>query len=158
MDPFSITLDPSSMLKDFFSTLFPGFEPPGSQDELKATLGRVPPGDPTVQCPACGFQFPLFKQTGRLGCPQCYQSFAALLEPVIHSIHGNVVQVEETTSTPPPPDVKSSDDKKSLSENPELELLRDQLKVAVAAERFEEAARLRDEINKLKKSDAPPTV
>jgi protein arginine kinase activator len=158
MDPFSITLDPSSMLKDFFSTLFPGFEPPVSQDEIKATPGRVPPGDPTVQCPACGFQFPLFKQSGRLGCPQCYQSFAALLEPVIHSIHGNVVQVEETTSAPPPPSVKKMDDQSPLPESPKMDQLRDQLKAAVATERFEEAARLRDEISELKKKDAPPTV
>jgi protein arginine kinase activator len=158
MDPFSITLDPSSMLKDFFSALFPGFEPPAAPGEIDGIPGRVPPGDPMAQCPACGFQFPLFKQTGRLGCPQCYQSFSTLLEPVIHSIHGNVAHVEEKTDAPESPIVKTSDEKKISTESPELDDLRARLKAAVAAERFEEAARLRDEISKRKQTDAPPPV
>jgi protein arginine kinase activator len=154
MNPFSITIDPSSMLKDFFSTLFPGFEQgeaPGEKSE--AVSGRVPPGDPTAQCPVCGFQFPLFKQSGRLGCPQCYQSFAALLEPVITSIHGNVAHVEEGTPITPVVGVPSSVEAvkgDAEPKNPILSDLKTKLKTAIDKEQFEEAAQIRDEIRKLK--------
>jgi len=153
MNPFSITMDPSSMLKDFFSTLFPGFEPPLAQGETESAAGRVPPGDPTVQCPACGFQFPLFKQSGRLGCPQCYKSFAALLEPVIASIHGKVVHVEETPLQTPPPEMDPVSDKAPTPESTMVAELRAKLKAAVEGEDFEAAARLRDEIRNLKTVD-----
>lgn len=150
MSPFSITMDPSSMLKDFFSTLFPGFEPALAPGEPEPSSGRVPPGDPTAQCPACGFQFPLFKQSGRLGCPQCYRSFAALLEPVITSIHGKVVHVETVQTSGESPLVGGAQPVVPSGENPVVEDLRAKLKAAVEGERFEEAARLRDEIRSLK--------
>jgi protein arginine kinase activator len=149
MNPFSVTLDPSSMLKDFFSTLFPGFEEAMQQGAPGSTPGRVPPGEPAAQCPTCGFQFPLFKQTGRLGCPQCYQSFASVLEPVITSIHGNVRQTMDVPKvTSPPEPLPPQGTLEGVGSN--LEGLRSGLKAAVEGERFEEAARLRDEIRKLK--------
>ena len=41
-------------------------------------------------CPNCGFEFPVYSQTGRLGCSKCYDVFAAQLLPIIDSIHGCV--------------------------------------------------------------------
>jgi protein arginine kinase activator len=157
MSPFSVALDPSSMLKDFFSTLFPGFEEAVQAGGPQAPSGRVPPGDPALQCPSCGFQFPLFQQTGRLGCPQCYRSFAPLLDQVIASVHGKAAHVEEG---PPAPSGESSLEASMVevpaaapataNEDPALADLRARLKTAVAREDFEEAARLRDEIRKAK--------
>ncbi len=45
--------------------------------------------------------------------------------------------------------VKSDEDIKKQPEKTELELLQDQLKLAVVEERYEDAAKLRDEINKI---------
>lgn len=151
MNPFSVTIDPSSMLKDFFSTLFPGFEEAVQKNASAASPepGRVPPGDPAAQCPACGFQFPLFAQTGRLGCPQCYQSFAPLLAPVLASIHGNVSHVEEAANTSAPSAGSAS------TESPVptgLDDLKAKMKAAIEGERFEEAAQLRDAIRRLKEA------
>jgi len=139
MNPFTVTLDPSSMLKDFFSTLFPGFQP-GAEPGMPASGGRLAPGDEAAQCPVCGYRFSLFKQTGRLGCPMCYQSFAALLEPVLASVHGNVRHVEE--AAPPAPAAAAGEGA--------LDALKAKLKDAIEHERFEEAALLRDEIHRNK--------
>ncbi|MBC7327569.1 hypothetical protein H5T87_05595 [bacterium] len=40
--------------------------------------------DRTVICEVCGFSFSQFLQTGRLGCPQCYNSFSQFLIPLIN--------------------------------------------------------------------------
>ncbi len=148
VSPFTVTLDPSSMLKDFFSTIFPGF-PLAQGAEGAFAGGRAPAEEPSAQCPVCGYQFSLFKQTGRLGCPKCYESFSAMLEPVLATVHGNARHVEDTTPALQPPgpdtDVKKTDPTET---DPALEELRRRLQRAIAQEQFEEAARLRDEIRK----------
>jgi protein arginine kinase activator len=107
---------------------------------------RVLPEETAVQCPVCGYQFTLFKQTGRLGCPKCYESFASLLEPVIEGIHGKVRQVEG----PPGEGTVKRTKRADREGNPKIAELRARLEEAVAKEQFEEAARLRDAIKKLK--------
>ena len=106
--------------------------------------GREPQAtaDPQLQCPDCGYQLSVFRQTGRLGCTKCYQSFRAALEPVITGIHGAARQVEES---PVSSEVTSTDHPKD-STKPEVSLLREKMKEAIKNEKFEEAARLRDEI------------
>lgn len=41
-------------------------------------------------CPGCGLGFEDFKRSGRLGCPQCYDSFADRLVPVILKYQGGL--------------------------------------------------------------------
>ncbi len=97
-----------------------------------------------LQCPHCGYQLAAFRQTGRLGCTRCYEAFRKALEPVITGIHGPVLHIEETPvtsvteSSKPVPDAK-----------PEVEQIREKIKEAIQNERYEEAARLRDEIKKI---------
>jgi protein arginine kinase activator len=152
--PFTLTIDPSALLKDFFSNFFPGMEMPGggtTGETLPAD--RVPAADPAPQCPGCGYPFSLFQQTGRLGCPQCYASFAALLEPMIASVHGGGRHVEEALPVPivPAPTTEPPlSERKSTKKTGKESELRKLLKRAVEGERFEEAARLRDEIRGLK--------
>ena len=47
-------------------------EQPGSAEE--ARVGRV-------QCPKCGLVYSNFKETGRLGCSECYPTFRSQLRP-----------------------------------------------------------------------------
>ena len=42
----------------------------GAGEEIKAG------GSDELQCPQCGFTQPDFKKTGRLGCANCYTTFA----------------------------------------------------------------------------------
>ena len=42
-----------------------------------------------VQCPRCGLLYSGFKETGRLGCAECYAAFQFQLRPLLRRIHGD---------------------------------------------------------------------
>ena len=43
---------------------------------------KVPDDQPDITCPRCRMTLSKFIKTGRLGCPDCYQAFAAQLHPM----------------------------------------------------------------------------
>ncbi len=53
---------------------------------LKASLN---PDNATarVRCEQCGFTQNDFKKHGRFGCPQCYETFSSLVEPMLDNMH-----------------------------------------------------------------------
>ena len=51
---------------------------------------KVPDDQPDITCPRCRMTLSKFIKTGRLGCPDCYQAFAAQLHPMLLQIHGRV--------------------------------------------------------------------
>lgn len=87
-------------------------------------------------CPHCGITFKQFRSQGRLGCPRDYEVFHGELLPLLESIHGEVQHVGKF-----PPKVSESSRRQY-----ELLRLRNELKSAVDEEQYEQAARLRDEI------------
>jgi protein arginine kinase activator len=97
--------------------------------------------DPSgTECSFCGLTFKDFRDTGRLGCPHCYQTFGTHLQKLLRRIHGGVRHVGKVYL---PPDPSASDMEKRL------EALRRKLHRAVETEDFERAAELRDEIRSL---------
>lgn len=98
------------------------------------------PAGPDEACPFCGLTFKGFRETGRLGCPQCYETFAGHLQGLLRRIHGGTQHVGKVYL---PPDPTASEMEKRL------ETLRRRLSRAVDAEDFERAAELRDEIRAL---------
>ena len=86
-------------------------------------------------CPACGYHFQQFRSNGLLGCDQCYDSFREELRPVIRRIQGSVIDK---------PDVPAEEAKASPEDK--LKALKEELNKAVAAEEYERAAQLRDQI------------
>lgn len=108
-----------------------------------AQLGAGEPGSPEVAeepCSFCGLTFERFKETGRLGCPQCYTSYEPSLRRLLERIHGAAQHVGKVYL---PPDSAAADLDKQLA------LLRSRLQRAVEAEDFERAAVLRDQILEL---------
>jgi len=96
---------------------------------------------PTVVCSSCGLSYQEFEHTGRLGCAQCYRDFADQLKPSLQKIHGRT----QHAGRRPKAYVPDPQDELNKRVN-ELRKLMDE---AVAAENFEEAARLRDELRSL---------
>jgi protein arginine kinase activator len=90
-------------------------------------------------CPNCGITFREFRSQGRLGCPQEYIAFARELMPLLENIHG---ETQHTGKIP-----KRAPD--ASQRQYRLIKMRNQLRTAVEEEQYEEAARLRDEIQKL---------
>jgi protein arginine kinase activator len=85
-----------------------------------------------------------------LGCTRCYESFKNALAPLISSIHGNVQHVEESVAASPAASApKKGKTKPPASQDPKITALREKLREAVENEKYEEAARLRDEIHNL---------
>ncbi len=98
---------------------------------------------PIEACPGCGLTPADFRQKGRLGCPRCYEAFRHELLPLLQRIHeaqthnGRLPGVVANPPTPP--------DERSLTD------VRKKLEDAVRGERYEEAARLRDELRRLER-------
>ena len=44
-------------------------------------------GGVEIKCPRCGFSQADFKKSGRLGCPECYKTFAEGLEGLLKTMH-----------------------------------------------------------------------
>lgn len=122
-DPFSFSLD------NFFSQIL--------SPHTKAVEGGTGTAD---VCSMCGSTLREISQTGKVGCPECYHKFADALMPSIQRIHG---QTRHSGKVP-----RSAGAHLRLQSR--LTELEGKLKQAVAEQRYEEAAKLRDEINSLK--------
>lgn len=107
-------------------------------EETTQDTSKVPPTD--AVCSICGMRYEEFKETGKLGCPACYDSFEDELTVLIRRLHGNL------RHTGRGPGEKRAEHAVQL----ELASLRKQLADAVAKEAYEEAARIRDRIAGLK--------
>lgn len=113
---------------------------------LKASLNPEPTGD--AKCTSCGFTAQDFKKTGRFGCPSCYEHFSKMLEPMLDTMHkGN----SHTGKIP-----QLAVARKSLYER--LTQLETELDQAIKSERYEDAARYRDELTQVRQSSGgkPP--
>ena len=87
-------------------------------------------------CSSCGISYEDFKETGRLGCAQCYQEFADELSPLLLRIHGRSQHAGRIPTG----------DKEDFDRIRHIAVLRESMEKAVATENFEEAAKLRDKI------------
>ena len=120
------TTEPSSSpLPDFLAQI--GDEPREEEDSDN-------------ECSFCGLMFAAFRETGRLGCPHCYETFEAHLRRLLRRVHGGTKHVGKIYL---PPDPTVSEIEK------QMEALRRRLNRAVEAEDFELAAELRDQIRSL---------
>lgn len=104
--------------------------------------GGDKPAEDDGPCPFCGLTFGGFRESGRLGCPQCYTTFEVQLRGLLRRIHGSTQHVGKVYL---PPDPTASEREKRL------EGLRRRLQRAVDAEDFERAAELRDEIRAMER-------
>jgi len=89
-----------------------------------------------LKCPKCGFTQADFKKAGRLGCADCYVTFAEGLEGLLKTMHKGTRHVGKV-----PQVLQQSRD---LADR--LKVLHKKLSKAVEEENFEQAALLRDEI------------
>ncbi len=114
---------------------------PISINDILLGLGVVqkePAAAPAAEkvCPRCHMRRTDFKKTGRFGCGVCYEAFAEELPPLLKAMHRSEQHVGKV------PEAEST----RFRASQELTRLEDELKKAVAGERFEEAAHLRDRI------------
>jgi protein arginine kinase activator len=107
---------------------------------LKASFNPEPAG--STKCESCGFTQQDFKKTGRFGCPACYDHFSKLIEPMLDTMHKG----SSHTGKIPQRAIARKSHYERLTE------LETELDLAIKAERYEDAARYRDELTRVRQA------
>lgn len=113
----------------------------GGLKASKQAVGRVR----TEACPGCGMTPAEFRAKGRLGCPRCYEVFRGDLMPLLQRIH------ESQSHRGRLPAVTAA--RSNRQEERALTDLRRRLEDAVRGERYEEAAKLRDDLRRAERGE-----
>ena len=92
-----------------------------------------------MECPTCGFSHADFKKSGRLGCSECYATFAEPLEGVLKQMHKGTQHVGKA-----PKALRAQ-----LDFSKQRDTLTEQLTKAIQTEDYEKAAQLRDRLKDL---------
>jgi protein arginine kinase activator len=95
-------------------------------------------------CPNCGIAFKEFRAQGRLGCPHDYVVFEKELLPLLENIHGETTHVGKIPKRSP----------QASQMQFQLIKLRNELRLCVDEERYEDAARVRDSIRQIEESQS----
>lgn len=89
---------------------------------------------PETTCSCCGLTYRQFLKHGKFGCPKCYDTFREQLPPVFSKLQAG------TTHTGKAVAINLEQLKKKIKD------IRAQMQLAITDERFEDAAKMRDEI------------
>ena len=92
-------------------------------------------------CARCGATFQDFRESGRLGCSDCYRTFEVPLRDLLRRLHGSTHHLGERYAEREPAAPRSRGQQAAE--------LREQLRLAVETENFELAAELRDRLRVL---------
>ena len=124
----------------------------------------------TLKCNNCGTTYDEFIKTGKFGCSNCYDVFSHGLDNVLKNIHSSSTHVgrrskwiNKANENSELKSIKGSKENKESKENREnknevkkenlkedkLTKLNADLKQAIKEERYEDAAKIRDEIKKM---------
>lgn len=93
------------------------------------------------RCSNCQTTFSEFKKSNMLGCPECYSAFKSKLDIILRQVHPGLKHEGKV----PVRDTEIIDMKKEIRE------LKKKLDLFVKQEKFEEAVKLRDKIEKQEK-------
>lgn len=109
-------------------------------DEIQAvqmhhTNNMIIADDKSISCPACKFSLSQFLRLGRLGCSDCYHAFAPFLKDK-NSQNAEGGAPAHTKDKPMPTHLR-------------IKYLEAQMAKLIQEEKYEEAARVRDEIKEL---------
>jgi protein arginine kinase activator len=133
-----------------------GYQSSGSSSTLQdlaeklVTLAQDVSGEPEargIRCGSCGLLYSDFSKTGRMGCPGCYDAFAAQLKTLLRKTHGATRHVGR----------RPGETEDLREERRELRRLRAELSRAIRHEEYESAAALRDKIKELQTSVRGPS-
>lgn len=119
----------------------------------------------SLVCDKCNLSFEDFIENGRFGCENCYESFESKINNILKNIHGidthsgrlsnrfldkNNIETNKKENNDNQKDEKIFKETKSENKS-KIEELKERLEVEIKEERYEDAAKTRDEIKKLEK-------
>jgi hypothetical protein len=71
---------PAGLSSSFFLHLCGGVSAPAA--------AGLPSVAPDTRCEGCGLTYGELHRDGLMGCPRCYESFAAVVRPALRLLHG----------------------------------------------------------------------
>lgn len=92
-----------------------------------------------INCPRCGLDHKQFMETGKFGCPKCYEVFTDEIDILLKNIHGHSRHIGKVPS-------RSED---GILQKREIKNLEKELNENIRLENFEQAAIIRDKIKKI---------
>lgn len=92
-----------------------------------------------IICSNCGSSFNDIVDSGKVGCPDCYDVFYNRMLPLIERIHGNTTHKGKTVLL----------EDQSTNKISEIDSLKSELKGLIEKQEFEKAAYVRDKIKDL---------
>lgn len=139
---FNMPINFTSFLTDFFDDM--------NEMAMMPSLGGI---QNELKCSKCGLTWDDFLHTGRFGCSNCYDDFELKVDPILRSLQGATSHIGRLGDVKAGNNVKQNlDDKieeKETQTLTKLEQLKEDLKQAIKEEKYEEAAKIRDEIKKI---------
>lgn len=130
-----------------FSNFFGSFLEDFSTPDFMPLLNEIK----LIKCDSCGSTFDDIISTGKYGCANCYDVFEDRMDPILKKLqganrhNGRLGKISDNNVKFD----KKEEQKNQNSTDKKLEKLQDELKQAVKEERYEEAAKIRDEIKKM---------
>ncbi len=114
----------------------------GLADAFLSPTAASPNQQAEPSCPSCGFTAAQLKKIGRMGCPECYEAFRDGLDNLLKAMHKGTRHMGKI----PHRLVNETKLRGNLNQ------LKEELASAVLEERYEDAARLKQEIQSLQES------
>lgn len=126
------------------------------------------------ECDSCGTLYDDFINTGLLGCADCYDMFEDRLDPMLKNIQGNTKHIgrkplninekmknigdnfsrnkadEKSSAKESVGSQNNSENNKENDKQEKIQELNKELSKAIEEERYEDAAKIRDEIKQIK--------
>ena len=134
----NLSFDMPINLSNFFGDLL------GEYDESPFTSKLLVTNE--LKCENCGMTYDEFQNKGKMGCSNCYEAFSNKIDPLLKRLHGSTKYVgRKSNSRPETMNAK----KEQNSKLEEIENLKAKIKNLIKEEKYEEAAKVRDEIKKL---------
>jgi len=131
---FNMPIDFSSFLGDLIS------------DYEENNFMPMMPTPKKLKCHYCNTTYSEFLNTGKFGCAECYDAFSNKIESVLKRIHGSNKYLGRKSKKA----VNKVQKNQEQKEDDKLKKLEKDLKQAIKEERYEDAAKIRDEIKKNK--------
>ena len=102
-----------------------------------------------LKCSKCNTTYDDFIENGKFGCANCYEAFSENISPILKRLHGNNQYIGRKISyNKKTENVKSINEENKKPKEDKILKLKQELKEKIKEEKYEEAAKIRDEIKK----------
>ena len=134
---FSMPINFSSFLGDFFEETEGMLPEYISKNELK--------------CEKCGMTYDEFTNLGKFGCEKCPEAFKTKLNRILQNVHGTYLHNGKEYKNSNNSSIKENINNEEVEKQNKIKDLKKQQELAIKEERYEDAARIRDEIKRVEK-------